>query len=120
VELPPPRDEVLTRSSPVWKVEIKTGIQQAARHDAAAFEDQFRLSTKYGSSNRQHRVGRGQSDIAGTPRASETAHELAVRRWVGGSDVDNSGKVFAGDEELDGSDEIDIVNPGDILAAGAG
>jgi len=44
-------------------------------------------------------------------------HEVAVGKWVWGSEIDDTDEIFLCDEEFDGADEVGFMNPGDELAA---
>jgi hypothetical protein len=52
-----------------------------------------------------------------SPGAAQGLHEVAVGKWVWGSEIDDTDEIFLCDEDFDGADEVDFVNPGDELAA---
>ncbi len=101
---------------PVGEEEIKTRVEQAGRDNTAAFEDKFGFGAEQECADFEEPRGSGQAD-GDEPGGAESAQEVAIGEWVGRGEVDDAGELFVRDEEVDGVDEIGVVNPGDELGA---
>ena len=58
-------NQVASCRRPVWKPELKTGMEQAAGHDAPALQHQFRFRAEEQSCRANHPARRGQPDRHG-------------------------------------------------------
>ena len=112
-------DQVLSRLGPFGEEEVEASVQEASGYDLTAFEDKFGLGAHEEGADFEHPLGGGQADVS-SPGLAEGSHEVAVREWIWGGEVDDTAEIFLRDEEFDGADEVGFVNPGDELAAGAG
>jgi len=114
--LTPALDEVVGGFGPGGVFEAEAGFEEAGGDDAAAFEDEFGLGAQEQGANLDHPACRGEAE-GGAPGLAEDAHEVAVGDWIGRGEDDGAVEIFAGDEEVDGVGEVEVVDPGDELIA---
>ena len=120
IDLAPAGDEIMAGPTPVGEMEVKTRIEQAARNDAAAFQDKLGFRTNESRSDGEDPLGRGKTYVAGAPGAAQTAHELAVADGVWGRNIHSAFQILMIHHEFNGANEIDVVNPRHILLSGPG
>src|SRR5206468_2072161 len=104
---------------PVGELEPESRPEQSARYDASALQDQLALRAHESRAKMNHPPRSGETDRH-APGLAQRAHEIGVRQGPRGGQVDGPGHLFLLDEPGDGADEIDVLNPGDILSAVAG
>ena len=49
----------------------------------------------------------------------EGSHEIAIRHWIGRSEIHHAVEFLTSDQQIDGADEVRFVNPGNELCTGA-
>src|SRR5947209_7691571 len=115
----PAPNQVGRRATPVRKSKLKTGFDEARRHDSPALEDELGFGAQDEGADLEHPVGRRQPDWRPVGSA-QGGHEIAIGQRSGRGDVDGAGQVGAGDEEFDRLDEVCVVDPRHELATGTG
>jgi hypothetical protein len=100
------------------KSEVEAGVEETAGDDLAALQNEFGFGAHEEGADLDHPRGCGKTD-ASAPGFAYRTEKVAIGERVGGDDVDDAGEVLCGDDEFDRADEIDFVDPGDKLIAGA-
>ena len=90
---PPLADEVGCGFGPGGKFEWKTGVEETAGNNVAAFENQFRLRAQEEHCNFEERGGRGQA-VGHVPGFAQRGHELAIGQWMGRTEIDGAVDFF--------------------------
>src|SRR5436190_12619206 len=96
--------------------ELEAGPQQAGWDHAPTLQDELSLRPQEDRADLEHPACRRQTD-ASAPCIPQSAHELSIRERVRGSHIDSACEIVVLDQPTDGTREVLIVHPGDVLAS---
>src|SRR5881628_2537482 len=101
----PPSAEIACRFGPGWVFECKAGLQKTTWNHAPALENQLCLGAKKKRADLQHPARRRQSE-ADAPRLTKSSHEVLIREWMRGGDIDVAGEIFVIDDPANRRREV--------------
>jgi hypothetical protein len=100
----------------VGVVEGEARLQQTARDDTPALQQQFGVRAQREGAELSHPL-RGGQPHRHAPRGPQRAHEQALRHRGGRGEIHRSGDVVPVDQELHRADEVTVVDPRHVLCA---
>lgn len=114
--LPPTVTQLRRRRGPTGIPERKARVKQPARNHPPALQDQLAFRAQDRRTGFQH-PSRGRQPEPDSPRLSQCAHELSVRRRLWGREVNAPVDSRVLDQPINRSNEVRLVNPRDVLPA---